>query len=253
MSITLKQKKIECIYCSSEQVKKAIATGIDAIECPFCGYYELGKSKNKRKRKLTPFGYYKDALESVHNKIPFLTRIFKIKSVPLKKQYEILQILVMGFWDKYYEQNTIRGKSQFKERQSIDFNRLKETIKIIFINKGGCAHLPDDDKDLCLKIIDDGINLWKLSEKMNKEIYSSVNKKSNHRLKNNPKDLRAYTKLIKALVLSLNPLFIDKYRDDGKKKSLKKEATFQLVSDLLKCAFPQLQFTSEQIKARFYK
>jgi hypothetical protein len=159
----------------------------------------------------------------------------------------------MGFWDKYYEQNTIRGKSQFKKRQSIDFNRLKETIKIIFINKGGCAHLSDDDKDLCLKIINEGINLWKLSEKMNKEIYSSVNKKSNRRLEKNPKDLKAYSVLIKRLVLLLNPIFIDKYRDDGKNKSLKKEATFQLVLDLLKCAFPRLQFTFEQIKARIYK
>ena len=250
----LKQKRAECIVCNSSPVKDAIVQGIRGIDCPFCGYYEVGGDLKGRKEifRIRSQSYYNMAIQHLHKRAPLVRKILKKYSATVVKQNDILQILLDGYKNILSEEQKVYNKSQYRKRLTIDPYQLKRLLTILLNNKAGIATIHDAEKDSCLKIIDSAIRIWVASEKYNKYNYDQVKKESILKLKKYPKSLKAYTFLIKDLVVSLNPLLrvkTDKYAP----RSRKKENTFRLVSELLNCVFPHLRFTPERVKARFHK
>lgn len=210
--------------------------------------------RKKRKLKLTPINSLQEGVEQVDKHTPALRKLFHNNSIPVDAQDKILYILLSLSTHYFAEKRAILSKLQRRKRSQIDFTKLRELIVILLSNEDGHSDsVSKEDMDSCLGIIDAAIVKWQDWDGWVKFQDNLAKRRSVLKLKHNPKDLKAFTVLIRRLVKIINPLFRHRLKDRWKRRSLKKEDTFGLVSDILNYTFPHLRFTKEQVKARFYK
>ncbi len=188
-----------------------------------------------------------------------LKKIFKKHSILPDKQKGVSEILARAIPIKNYEECYIQIKDNMKRLEKIDLDRLKKETFLLLENLSTSKIIPYTslgDKELCRKVMHEAIREEEKQRAYIREgfkIKKIAGKRSIAKIKKHPRALTVYTELIKNLVPELNPLFRDKVKDRWFDRSRRKEKTFKAVAEILNAVFPGLNFTPEQVKARFHQ
>jgi len=206
-----------------------------------------------KKKNILPISM--EAIEEVKNN-KALKDIFVTYPALFAKQKRIYRILAEGIDKKLIEEYFIKGKDSLKPTKKINLDRLEKEIQILLKSTPETCFVTIENKKLCLDIIEQAINIEKLRRRLvAMPVKNITQKRTVANIKENPRALKIYTILIKKLVNELNPLFRnlrDKWFDRGDHIH-KKDKTFKAVADVLNALLPALNFTPEQVKARYNK